>query len=88
MSNDIIRARIEPELKSEAVKVLHSMGLTPSAAIRMFLQQVVSERALPFQVKAPNAETLAALRDVAENRNLTRHTSLESLWADLDKADE
>lgn len=88
MSNDIIRARIEPELKSEAVKVLHSMGLTPSAAIRMFLQQVVSERALPFQVKAPNAETAAALRDVAENRNLTRHTSLESLWADLDKADE
>ena len=88
MSNDIIRARIEPELKSEAVKVLHSMGLTPSAAIRMFLQQVVSERALPFQVKAPNAETAAALRDVAENRNLTRHTSLESLWADLDKDDE
>ena len=88
MSNDVVRARIEPELKSEAVKVLHSMGLTPSAAIRMFLQQVVSERALPFQVKAPNAESLAALRDVAENRNLTRHTSLESLWADLDKDGE
>ena len=33
----------------------------------------------------PNAETLAALKDVAEKRNLTRHTSLEEFWADLDE---
>ena len=32
---DIIRARVEPELKNEATKVLNSLGLTPSAAIRI-----------------------------------------------------
>ena len=35
--------------------------------------------------KTPDAETLKALKDVAEKRNLTRHTSLEELWADLDE---
>jgi len=88
MSDSVIRARVEPELKAEATKVLNGMGLTPSAAIRIFLQQVVADRALPFTVKAPNAETQAAMRDVEEGRNLTRHKNLEALWKDLDGDDQ
>lgn len=88
MSDSVIRARVEPELKAEATKVLNSMGLTPSAAIRIFLQQVVTDQALPFTVKVPNAETLAAMRDVEEARNLTSHGSLEALWKDLDGDDQ
>lgn len=83
MSDSVIRARIEPDLKAEATQVLKSMGLTPSDAIRLFLHQVVAEKALPFRVKAPNAETLAAMRDIESNRNLTRHASLAGLWSDL-----
>lgn len=88
MGDSVIRARVEPELKAEATRVLNGMGLTPSAAIRVFLRQVVAEQALPFTVKAPNAETLAAMRDVEEGRNLTGHKSLEALWADLSGDDE
>jgi DNA-damage-inducible protein J len=80
---EIIRARIEPELKNEATKVLNSLGLTPSAAIRIFLQQVVSEQGLPFPVKKPNAATRAAMEDIKKDRNLTRHKNLSNLWADL-----
>jgi DNA-damage-inducible protein J len=88
MIESVIRARIEPDLKDEATKVLQSMGLTPSAAIRIFLQQVVAEKALPFTVKVPNAETRAAMKDADEKRSLTRHKSLEALWGDLDSDDE
>ena len=35
----------------------------------------------------PNAETQAAMRDAQENRNLTRHNSLDALWADLNSDD-
>ena len=80
---DIIRARVEPELKSEATKVLNSLGLTPSAAIRIFLQQVVSEQGLPFPVKKPNAVTREAMEDIEKGRNLTSHKTLPALWADL-----
>jgi hypothetical protein len=34
----------------------------------------------------PNAETRAAMKDADEKCNLTRHTSLEALWGDLDGA--
>ena len=88
MNDSIIRARIEPELKAEAVEILQAMGLTPSAAIRLFFQQVVTDRALPFQVKAPNAKTAAAMKEAEEGRNLTRHSSLENLWNDLDSDDQ
>jgi DNA-damage-inducible protein J len=81
---DIIKARIEPELKSEATKVLNSLGLTPSAAIRIFFQQVVSEQGLPFPVKRPNAATRTAMEDIENDRNLTSHKTLPDLWKDLD----
>lgn len=52
MPDTIIRARITPELKEQATKVLANMGLTPSEAIRLFFHQIVNENALPFKVKA------------------------------------
>lgn len=41
------------------------------------------ERALPFPVKAPNAETEAALRDAQAGRGIKRHASVEALFTDL-----
>lgn len=66
----IVRSRIEPTLKDDATRVLGDMGLTVSDAIRIFLTQVVSEKALPFPVKMPNAKTKAALdeMDAGEGR--------------------
>jgi DNA-damage-inducible protein J len=82
MSDSVIRARIEPGLKAEATSVLKSMGLTPSDAIRLFLHRVVDEKALPFAVKPPNAETRAALRDAESGRNIKRHASVDTLLSE------
>ena len=86
-ANCVIRARIEPGLKAEATSVLKSMGLTPSDAIRLFLHRVVDEKALPFPIKAPNAATRAALRELETGRGLTRHASVDALFRDLDVHD-
>jgi DNA-damage-inducible protein J len=75
---------VNPELKTEATKVLTDLGLTPSAAIRIFLQQIVSEQGLPFPVKKPNAATRKALDDIEKGRHLTSHKTLSALWKDLD----
>ncbi|MDR2366858.1 MAG: type II toxin-antitoxin system RelB/DinJ family antitoxin [Deltaproteobacteria bacterium] len=56
MSDSIIKARLQPELKTQATKVLKGLGLTPSAAIRIFLRQVIADKAIPFKYKAPEAE--------------------------------
>jgi DNA-damage-inducible protein J len=79
---DVVRARIDTGLKKEATAVLSAMGLSVSDAIRLMLVRVVSDKALPFDVRIPNAETQAAMRDIRQGK-VTRFDSVESLMADL-----
>lgn len=53
LANEIVRVRINEQLKNEATVVLEAMGLTMSDAIRIFLKRVVDEKALPFSLKMP-----------------------------------
>ena len=57
-----VRARIDARVKKEAARVLDDMGLSVSGAIRMMLVRVAAEKALPFEVKVPNAVTARTLR--------------------------
>ncbi|EIC82810.1 type II toxin-antitoxin system RelB/DinJ family antitoxin [Serratia sp. M24T3] len=70
-----IKTRISEDLKNEAMHVLNECGLTVSSAIRIFLEQVVQSKGLPFEVKQrPSATTKQALAEArqmelnAENR--------------------
>ncbi len=89
MANEVIQARVSPELKAEAEAVFAAMGLKTSEAIRLFLQQSVNVGGLPFQphAKRPNAETLAAMRDAEEGR-MERFDSLEDFLSDLYSDDD
>lgn len=67
MVNAVIQARVSGILKQQAEQLFAGMGLSLSEAIRVFLQQSVNERGLPFQPRAgkiPNAETLAAMEEI------------------------
>lgn len=79
---DVVRARIDTRLKKEATAVLSEMGLSVSDAIRLMLVRVVSDKALPFDVRIPNAETQAAMRDIQAGK-VKRFDSVEALMADL-----
>ncbi len=79
---DVVRARIDTGLKKEATAVLSAMGLSVSDAIRLMLVRVVSDKALPFDVRIPNAETQAAMRDIQEGK-VKRFKNVEALMADL-----
>lgn len=82
-----VQIRIEPELKASVEKVLDDLGLSMSSAISLFLKQVVLHDGLPFPVKVPNAETLAALNEVkALKANTTKDKGMnkEELYSDLD----
>lgn len=79
-----IRTRVTSDLKAEAVEILQDCGLNVSDAVRLFLKQVVSHRGLPFEVKAPNATTIAAMK---ESRKLVsaKAQSFDSLINELEK---
>ncbi len=58
-----VRARIDEGLKDEAAAVLAEMGLTVSDVVRMTLTAVARDKALPFELKVPNAETRIAIEE-------------------------
>jgi DNA-damage-inducible protein J len=58
-----VRARVDERVKDEAEAVLNYFGLTVSDAIRITLTRVARDKALPFELKMPNAETQAAMAE-------------------------
>lgn len=63
MATTFVRARVDEDVKDEAEAVLNYFGLTVSDAIRMTLTRVARDRALPLELKLPNAETQAAMAE-------------------------
>lgn len=58
-----VRARIDENVKEEAEAVLSYFGLTVSDAVRMTLTRIAHDKALPLELKVPNAETQAAMAE-------------------------
>ena len=79
---DTVRARIDADLKRDATAALADMGLTISDAIRLMLVRVAAEKALPFDVRTPNATTRAAI-EAAERGELARFETVDAALADL-----
>jgi DNA-damage-inducible protein J len=62
-TTEMVHVRVDKRVEVRAAKALASMGLSVSDAVRVLLTRVATEKALPFEVKAPNAATSAALFD-------------------------
>lgn len=64
--NDTVQVRIDENLKHSAEKVLHSIGLEPSEAIRLFYQQIVIRGEFPLELSLPNKKTIDAMNTESE----------------------
>ena len=83
---EMIRARVEPDLKHEAEEVFSTLGLSATEAITLFYRQVALHHGLPFEVRIPNAETREAIRQARAREGLTRYDSVKDLMAEFDDA--
>lgn len=84
----IIRARIEPTLKTEVEKILREIGLTTTEAMTIFFNRIRLEKGIPFPVKIPNAETLEVFKDTDEGKNLSGpFENHEDMWDKLNEPD-
>jgi len=86
MATTMVHIRVDEQVKAQATETLASMGLSVSDAVRMLLVRVAAEKALPFDVRVPNAETVAAMKELDEGLG-KRFDSLEDLMADLNADD-
>ena len=79
----IIRARMEPNLKSEVEDILDTLGLTVSDAVNLLYRQIKLQRGLPFDVRIPNELTARTLRASKGGKAVKRFGSKKELYADL-----
>jgi DNA-damage-inducible protein J len=82
----VVRARIDEKVKRKASKTLEKMGLSVSDAIRLLMIRVADEKALPFELRVPNAETEAAMNE-ARRGGLQSARTIGELKAQLNEAD-
>ena len=76
--------RTEKLLKEKAEAVFSDLGVSTSAAINMFLKQVVRERGLPFQPSAKHGEEHVSNTKLKnDSMDGAGYLALEELWDEL-----
>jgi DNA-damage-inducible protein J len=72
MATTMVHVRVDQKIKQRAAMALAGMGISMSDAMRMLLVRVAAEKALPFDVKVPNATTVKAMRaaDLGKGKRL------------------
>jgi DNA-damage-inducible protein J len=74
--------RVGEKVKADATRTLAAMGISVSDAVRMLLVRVAAEKALPFEVKVPNATTVKAMQE-ADRGEGKRFKNADALFKDL-----
>ena len=77
----LVHSRINEDIKEQASFILEKIGLNMSDAIRLFLNQVVMRKGMPFPVCIPNAETISALE--SNERGEGKKITLEQLRSEF-----
>jgi len=87
METTVIQTRIDSNLKKEADDFFQSIGLDMTTAIRLFLNQILIQRKIPFEIISKDTitrqsalENFYALR--AESKNL-QEMSLDEINAEI-----
>ncbi len=90
--NTVVQTRIDSKSKAEAEAIFRRMGMSLSDGIRIFLCQVINDKALPFQPRTTpefKDEVIQAMRDAQDYLNGKRQSSyktfdtVEDAMADL-----
>ncbi|WP_088228289.1 type II toxin-antitoxin system RelB/DinJ family antitoxin [Desulfosporosinus sp. FKB] len=79
-----LNIRVDEELKRKAEAIFAELGLNMSTAINIFLRYSVRYGGIPFdlRIEQPNAETLAAIDDINNNRNMSKAFNSISTFID------
>jgi len=85
-ATEMVHVRIDRRVKAKATKTLAQMGLSISDAVRVLLTRVAVEKALPFEVKVPNAATVDAMEEARQGQTKS-FASVKGLMADLNAED-
>lgn len=85
---DTLHIRVEPSVKQKAEQTLRELGLSITEAVNVFLNQVILNDGIPFEIKKPkiNKETIQAMEDTKNGKNLSKtFDNVDEMFEELDK---
>jgi DNA-damage-inducible protein J len=85
-ASTMLHIRVDQKLKEKATATLDEMGLSLSEAVRLLLTRIAVERALPFEVRVPNAATIAAMK-AGDDGKVSKASSVAEMMAQLNAND-
>ncbi len=77
----VIHARIDSSTKEATERILNSLGLTPTEAIRLFYRQIAMRGEFPLELRVPNQVTADALAKADRGEDVESFASLDELCA-------
>jgi len=78
-----IQARIDPEIKAQAQKILNTLHISMSEAISIYLTQVVLHKGIPFDIKIPNELTVKTIEKAEKGEDMHKVNSVDELFREL-----
>ncbi|MBE5822029.1 MAG: type II toxin-antitoxin system RelB/DinJ family antitoxin [Clostridiales bacterium] len=84
---DTLHIRVEPSVKKRAEETLNELGLSITEAINVFLNQVILNDGIPFEIRKPrfNKETIQAIKDTENGRKLSKtFDTVDEMFEELD----
>jgi DNA-damage-inducible protein J len=79
--SSIIHARIDPATKAATERILGSLGLTPTEAIRLLYRQIAMRGEFPLELKVPNSLTADTLAKADQGDEIVSFESVDDLYA-------
>ena len=82
MTTEPTNLRLDVATKKRAYKVFAKVGLKPAQAVNLFLRQVALHGGIPFDIKIPNADTIEAMKELADGKG-KRYKNSNEMYDDL-----
>ena len=80
--NDVVRARIDENVKKNAEEIFGEIGITTSQAINIFFKKVISERGIPFELKVPTKRLEHSIKEAMEQKTV-KYNDINEMIKDL-----
>lgn len=78
-----INVRVDENVKKQANALFEELGLDMSTALNLFLRQAISYGGIPFEIRKPNAETLAAIEEAEKLKRGGLNAKVYDNFSDL-----
>ncbi len=81
----VVHARIDQATKTATEKVLDTLGMTPTEAIRLFYRQIAMRKSFPLELHVPNKLTASVLAKSDKNQDIEIFDTGTDLYASWDE---